>query len=797
MAEAGAGKTTVVPLRLLNEDWLGDRRIVVLEPRRVAARAAATRMSALLGEDVGERVGYVTRDERRAGKATRIEVVTEGILTRRLQSDASLPGVGMVVFDEFHERHLQTDLGLAFTLDARAALRPDLRVMAMSATIAPGPVASLLGGAPVVTSAGRAFPVEIRWAPLPAGARLVPGVAGAVRRALAFDPGDVLVFLPGVGEIRAVTAALGDPDGVDVVPLHGSLRADEQDRALEAGARRKVVLATDLAETSVTVEGVGVVIDAGLARRPSYDPASGLTRLRTIVASRAAADQRTGRAGRLGRGIAYRLWSEAEHTTRRPWPDPEIVSADLASLALELAVWGSAPGELRWLNPPPPAAMVKANELLEELGATDRGRPTALGRRLSALPLHPRLGAMLLAAPPPARRTASLLAALLSERDIFRRDGSGGTADAASRLAVLRRDGPAAADVDRAALATVRRRAEELVRRTGRPVDTQEDVDPGPLLAAAYPDRIAQARGPGRYRLRHGGGAVLAEHDPLAGTGWLVAADVEGGEGGPGRADGQIRLAAPLDRDDVERIGGDDIRTVVRLEWDETSDDLRAVTERTLDALVLNTSGGTAPPGPDTTAALVARAIDTRLSVLGWTASSRALQARARWARNVLGEGWPDVSDQALVARADDWLPDALRNATSRADLGRINPATAIRAALGSQAHQLDRMVPTTIDLAGGRRLPIDYSSHQPRISARAQDLYGTTIHPAIVGGRIPLTVEILSPAGRPVQVTADLPGFWRGSWQQVRKDMAGRYPKHAWPEDPTTPPPKPARPRP
>ncbi len=687
-AEAGAGKTTVVPLRLLDEDWLGDRRIVVLEPRRVAARAAASRMSDLLGEDVGGTVGYVTRDEQRTGRAARIEVVTEGILTRRLQSDASLPGVGMVVFDEFHERHLQTDLGLAFTLDARAALRPDLRVLAMSATIATGPIAALLGGAPVVTSAGRVFPVEIKWAPMPAGGRLAPGVAGAVRRALVADPGDVLVFLPGVGEIRAVTAALGDPDGIDVLPLHGSLPAAAQDRALRAGARRRVILATDLAETSVTVEGVGVVIDAGLARRPSYDPASGLTKLRTMLASRASAAQRAGRAGRLGPGTAYRLWSEAEHANRRPWPDPEIVSTDLAGLALELAVWGAAPGELRWLNPPPTAALEIAKELLEDLGATERGRATPLGRQLAALPLHPRLGAMLLAAPPPARRTAGLLAALLSERDIFRRDGSGTTADVAARLAVLRRSGPAPADVDRAALATVRRRAEELVRRARRPADAQEDVDPGPLLAAAYPDRIAQARGASRYRLRHGGGAVLADHDPLAGTAWLVAADIDGGERGPGRADGRIRLAAALDRDDVERAGGDAIRTAVRLQWDEASDDLRAVSVRTLDALVLDTSQGSAPPGADTTAALVARAVHTRLGVLGWTASARALQARTGWARSALGEGWPDVSDQALAERANDWLGEALRKATGRADLARIDPSGAIRAALGSRAHE-------------------------------------------------------------------------------------------------------------
>ena len=354
----------------------------------------------------------------------------------------------------------------------------------------------------------------------------------------------------------------------------------------------------------------------------------------------------------------------------------------------------------------------------------------------------------------------------------------------ASRLAVLR-GGPVPPDVDRTALATVRRRAEELTRRAGRPADDQEDGDPGPLLAAAYPDRVAQTRGGNRYRLRHGGGAVLADHDPLAGTAWLVVADVDGGQGGPGRADGRIRLAAPLDRDDVERIGGDDVRSVVRLEWDEASDDLRAVTERTLDALVLDTSRATARPGPDTTAALVARAMATGLSVLGWTASARNLQARVDWARKALGEGWPDVSDQALAGRANEWLGDALRRAGSRADLAHVDPAGAIRAILGSRVRELDRLVPATIELAGGRRLPVDYTDDRPRMSARAQDLYGTAVHPTIADGTVPLTVEVLSPAGRPIQVTADLPDFSRGSWRQVRKDMVARYPKHAWPENP------------
>lgn len=798
-AEPGAGKTTVVPLRLLGEPWLDDGRIVVLEPRRVAARAAASRMATLLGEEVGGTVGLVTRDDRRTGTATRVEVVTEGVLTRRLQADPSLPGTGLVVFDEFHERHLQGDLGLALTLDARDGLRPDLRVLVMSATLDAGPVAALLGGAGVVTSAGRTFPVEVRWAPMPTGTRLALGVAAAVRRALSADAGDVLVFLPGVGEIRAVTDALGAPGDVDVLPLHGGLPAADQDRALRSGDRRRVVLATDLAETSVTCEGVGVVVDAGLARRPAYDPATGLTRLRTRTASRASADQRAGRAGRLGPGVAYRLWSEAEHAGRRLWPDPEIATVDLAGPALELAVWGAPPDALRWLDPPPPAAFSKATELLEELGALAGGRPTDLGRRLLRVPLHPRLGTMLLTAPREERRTAALLAALLSERDVFRRDGTPATADVSERLAVLGGAGSHGAEIDRAAVATVRRRADELVRRagggtgdapTGKAHWAGRGGEPGPLLAAAYPDRLAQARGKGRYRLRHGGGAVLPDHDPLAGAEWLVVADVDGAAGGAGRADGRIRLAAVVDRSDVEHAGGDAIRTEVRLEWDETLDDLRMTTERTLGALVLDTTRSPARPGPDTTAALVAHAVATRLGVLGWTPAARQLQARAAWARRVLGDDWPDVSDDALAAGVDGWLPVGLQRATGRAELARVDPVAAIRAALGPQAHELDRLAPSTLGLPGGRRVAVDYEGERPRMSARAQDLYGVTVHPTVAGGRLPVTVELLSPAGRPIQITADLPAFWRGSWREVRKEMARRYPKHAWPDDPATSPP-------
>lgn len=785
-AAPGAGKTTVVPLRLLGEEWLGTGRIVVLEPRRVAARAAAARMAALLGEPVGATVGYVTRDERRGGPSTRIEVVTEGILTRRLQADPALEGTALVVFDEFHERHLQADLGLALTLDVRDSLRPDLRVLVMSATLDARSVAGLIGASAVVTSAGRGFPVDVRWVPARREARLAPRTAAAVRTAIDRDAGDILVFLPGVGEIRAVAGALGDLHGIDLLALHGTLASGEQDRALRAGTSRRVVLATDLAESSVTVEGIGVVIDTGLARRPVYDPASGLTRLRTVVTSRASAEQRAGRAGRLGPGVAYRLWPRAEHAARRPWPDPEIANVDLAGVALELAVWGAEADDLRWLDPPPAAALATAVDLLEDLGALRHGRPTDLGRRLTGLPVHPRLATMLVTVPRQSRRTAGLLAALLSERDPFPPDHAPGTADLITRLAVLRRDASLPATTDRVMVATIRRRADELIRRAGYPKSASEgDDDPGPILARAYPDRIAQKRGASRYRMRHGGGAALADHDPLAASEWLVAADVEGA-GGTGKADGRIRLAAALDLRDVERIGGDHVRTRVRLEWDDAADDLRAVTEITLDALVLHTGRGPARPGPGTTAALVERAVETDLAVLAWSTAARGLQARAGWARRVLGDDWPDVSDRALAATAGEWLPAALTGATGRADLARANPVVAIQARLGARQHELDRLLPVALPLPGGRRVTVDYDGEQPRIAARAQDLYGITIHPTVADGRVPVTVEVLSPARRPIQITADLPRFWAGSWREVRREMASRYPRHSWPADPT-----------
>ena len=785
-AEPGAGKTTVVPLRLLGEPWMDGGRMLLLEPRRVAARAAAARMAALLGERVGETIGISTRDERRVSKGTRIEVVTDGILTRRLQRDPTLEGVAIVIFDEFHERHLQADLGLALTLDAREGLRPELRILVMSATLDSGAVSVLLAGAPIVSSRGRSYPIDLQWRPPRPDARVEQGVVTTVHHALGQDPGDVLVFLPGVREIGAVIRALGGLAGVDVLPLHGTLSAAEQDRALRGGGRRRVVVATDIAESSVTVEGVTVVIDSGLARRPAFDPASGLSRVRTITTSRASADQRAGRAGRTAPGVAYRLWSESEHLRRRAWPDPEIAGADLAPLALELAAWGAPAGALRWLDPPPSGALAVAAALLAELGALADGRPTDLGRRMLELPLHPRLARMLIEAPAGGRRAAALLAAMLSERDIARRGGrdSPVSADVAERLAVLTDGGSGSIEVDRAAVATVRRRADELLRRAKMSAGGSSTADPGPLLALGYPDRVAQSRGGARYRLRHGSGATLPEHDPLTGAGWLVAAEIEGA-GRVSHAEGRIRLAAALDREDVESIGGAAVTTVVRVAWDDRVDDLRATTERVLDSLVLGSVRTAPPAGPETTAALVAHVRATGLAPLGWSRAARVLQARVGWARTAFGEAWPDCTDEGLASDVGTWLAPLLGRATGRADLERVDMAGVIRSRLGHLAADLDRLVPNTVLLTGGKRVPVTYDGEHPRIAVRAQDLYGTTVHPTIANGRIPVTVEVLSPAGRPIQITGDLPGFWKGSWAAVRREMATRYPRHHWPDDP------------
>ena len=804
-APPGAGKTTIVPLRLVDEPWLDGGRIVVLEPRRLAARAAAHRMAALLDEDVGATVGLQTRDERRIGRSTRIEVVTEGILTRRLQRDPSLPGVGLVVFDEVHERNLQADLGLALVLDARPIVRPDLRVLAMSATLDAARFADLVGHAgdgtapaPVLTSEGRTFPVEVRWKPNP-GATTADAVTTLVREALAVEDGDVLAFLPGAADIRRVEAALrgsSRPAWVDVRPLFGALSLAEQDLALlpSPEGRRKVVLATDIAETSLTVEGVQVVVDGGQVRTPHHDVRTGLTRLRTGACSKAAADQRAGRAGRTGPGVAYRTWSEGEHGSRPGFATPEISTADLTSFTLEVAVWGTPCEDLALLDAPPAAALDAAQVLLAELGALDHeGRATELGRRMVGLPVHPRLARMLAQADElDLVAEACAAAAVLEERDVLRGRPHERPADLAERVRLVLDPDARSPLADPDAVRFVRRRATELARRVldarRLPSGSGDEGGVGRVLALAYPDRLAQATGGGRFRMRHGAGGWVDESDALAREPYLVVAEV-GEPGRDGRTDHRILVAAALDEEDLERAAGADVERTTSMVWDRRSDDLRVRTEARLGALVLTTVDRRAEPGDEARAALVDHVRSQGLDVLGWSDAARALRAQIAWAHLAFGDEWPAVDDAALLGSLDEWLEPRLARASGRRDLERIDVRAALVDLLGGRhrLHQLDQVVPKEVEVASGRKVPISYAGEQPAISVRPQDLYGTTMHPAIAGGRVPLVVELLSPAGRPIQVTSDLPGFWSGSWSEVRKEMAGRYPKHDWPQDPAT----------
>lgn len=801
-APPGAGKTTVVPLALLDEAWLAGQRIVMLEPRRLATRAAARRMAALRREQVGGTVGYVTRDDRAVGPTTRIEVVTEGILTRRLQRDPGLDGIGLVIFDEFHERNLQADLGLALALDARRHLRGDLRVLVMSATLDGERVAALLGGdgdpAPIVTSEARSHPVDIRWAPLRPREHLEPAVAAAVVRTLRTEPeGDLLVFLPGAGEIRRVADLLGEalPDGarVDVHVLHGALPVAEQDAALLPGLPgwRKVVLATDIAETSLTVEGVRIVVDAGLARRPAFDAQTGLTRLQTAPASRASADQRAGRAGRLGPGVAVRLWSKVAHAARPPHIEPEIRQADLAGLALELAVWGTDATDLPFLDPPPPRALDEARRLLVELGALDEAtRPTPAGRAMAGLGVHPRLARMLLVARDRGDGwLGCLIAAVLEDRDVLRGRPDELPADIGVRLALLDDPGGRHPRADGRALRRARARARDLARRLSVPAGHPPGADPadaGALLAVAYPDRVAQARGGhGRFLLRAGTEAWVRADDPLAHEELLAVAEVDGR-----RRNGRIRLAAPLALDELLAVAGDRIVEHTRVDWDTERDDLVARVERQLGRLRLGTVERRPEPGLPTTTALLDRVRATGLAVLPWTEASRSLQARILFLRAVLGEPWPDVSDAALRRTLDDWLSPLLVGATGRDDLDRIDLTGVLRGHLPPQLpSQLDRLAPEAVDVPSGRRVRLDYRhgapGDPPVLAVPVQEMFGSTATPTVAGGRVPVVLHLLSPADRPVQVTSDLAGFWSGSWLEVRKEMAGRYPRHPWPEDP------------
>ena len=784
VAPPGAGKTTLVPLALMDQPWARAGRILVLEPRRVAARAAARRMADLLGEaGPGETIGLATRLDRAISDRSRVEVVTEGLLVRRLQSDPGLDGVAAVLFDEAHERNLDTDLALALCLDLQRALRPELRLLAMSATLDVARFAAVLGGVPVVESLGRAFPVAVEHQPrdLAEPRDLPDAMAKAIRGALGQHPGDLLAFLPGWGEIRRTAERLGGI-GADVVPLHGELPPAEQDRALNPlpDGRRKVVLATSIAETSLTVPGVRIVVDGGFRRAPRLDPASGLARLVTVRISKAAAEQRAGRAGRTAPGIAIRLWTEALHRGLAPADRPEIQEAELSGLALDLAAWGAAPADLAFLDPPPAGTLAAGRALLQELDALDaEGRITPMGRAMARMGTHPRLARMLLAAEDEAEKAlAADLAALLEERDPIR--GKEAPSDISARLELLH--GGDHRDADRATVQRIRRAAALHRRRLRLHGNALPGGEAGPLLAAGFPDRIAAKRGSmdGAFRLASGQGARLAATDPLGKAPLLAVADLE-----LQGTEARIRMAAALDLATLER------RFPARLRWEEgAAFDARAGAvlarrRRMFGPLVLEDHILPAPD-PAAVAAALARAVAERgFRDLDWTQAARQLRARiARLA--ALEQGWPDLSDAALAATAQDWLAPHLQGRTKLAEAKALDLAALLRGLLPwERQKRLDTALPSRIELPGGRSAAVDYAADTPTLEARAQHLYGLDGLPPLAEGRVALQVALLSPAGRPVAVTGDLAGFWRGAWKEVRKEMRGRYPRHDWPEEP------------
>lgn len=799
-APPGSGKTTLLPLGLPEQNWAGGGRIIVLEPRRLAARLAARRMADLLGEPVGETVGYRVRLDSKVGPKTRIELNTDGVFLRRLQRDPELKGVAAVLFDECHERGLESDLALALCLESQAALRPDLRLVAMSATLDAAPFAALMGNCPVVSGEGQSFPVETRWRPLAPQARLDAGVVAAVRNALAETEGDMLVFLPGVGEIRRVEALLNDgrlPGSVDVVPLYGDLPGERQDFALQPApaGRRKVVLSTAIAESSLTIEGVRVVVDAGYMRQPVFSPATGMSRLETVRVSQASADQRRGRAGRLGPGICYRLWAEAAHGGLVKFTPPEIAVADLAPLALDLAAWGARDAAaLPWLDTPPAAALGHARDLLLDLGAIDdRGAITVHGRAMAALPLHPRLAHMVIRGHALGLGgLACALAALLGERDIARSGaGQPRDADLRWRLEIVVGEGerdsaPHGLRVDMNAVKQIRRLAADWRRQIGAERHTGGTDEAGILVALAYPDRIARQRSAGSFLLSNGRGARLDPQDVLARESWLAVAEVGGAQ-----ADASVFLAAPLTEADLDAQFADRIVERDIVEWDERSQAVLARRQRRLGALVLREKPLANPPQETIRAAIIAAIRKGGLDALPWTGGLRQWQARVRLLRGHLpaAAGWPDMDDAALTARLEDWLAPYLDGITRLSQLAGIDLHAALTHQLDyAQQKLLDTEAPTHWRVPTGSNIAIDYSQgDQPVLAVRLQEMFGCADTPSIAGGRVKLVLHLLSPARRPLQVTSDLAGFWQSSYRAVRAEMRGQYPKHPWPEDPLT----------
>ena len=792
-APPGAGKTTRVPLALLDEPWLSGRRILMLEPRRLATRAAARRMAGLLGEPVGATVGFRVRGESRVGASTRIEVVTEGVLTRMLLHDPTLERVGIVIFDEFHERSIHADLGLALTLQTQALLRQDLRILVMSATLDGVGIASLLGGAPVITSGGRQHAIELRHLPARKDSRIEDSVASAIRTALGRDEGSILAFLPGAGEIRRCVTALERaplPDDVRLLPLYGDLSSAAQDAAISPSpiGIRKVVLATSIAETSLTIDGVRIVIDSGYSRVSRFSTRTAMSRLETVRVSRSSADQRSGRAGRTAPGISYRLWAVEEDAHLPNRSRPEILDADLAPVVLDLAAAGiTEASELRWLDSPPSVALATARTLLVQLGALDaQYRITSHGREVSSFGLHPRLAHMLLTARAMGLgATACVIAALLEERDVFRRDGMQRDFDLRSRVALFAVDARAlAADVDRDAVRRVRQQSHAWREQLRIPVDESiDESSTGVLLAYAYPERVAQRRaGEGdRYLLRNGSGAVL--HDPgvLAGAAYLAIADLDGRS-----PQSRIYLAAPLDLADVENAFAHDVLVEDVVAWDAEAGVVVAVRHERLGALVLH-AGSLKDVDADTCGQVLISAIRRGDGLtLPWNDASLRLRERVAFLRT-LDASWPDLGDAALLASADQWLRPHLAGLRRRAQVEQLPMLDLVLGLLAwEQRRHIDELAPTHVVVPTGSRIPVDYADPAaPFIAVRLQELFGLADTPRVADGRVPLTLHLLSPAHRPVQVTRDLAGFWRSSYFDVRKDLRGRYPKHAWPDDP------------